>query len=127
MLFNLSVSKNDCQNDELDNESKYESYFGKTVEMSGKISSKYSVRVDGVFNGTIEFEADAIIGENGDVKADIIANNAAVAGKVEGNIVAKDTLNLYATSVIIGDVKCVKLTVEPGAVLRGTVSGNQVL
>ena len=38
---------------------------------------------------------------------------------MKGNIVAKGTLEVLASSVITGDVRCEKLTVETGAVLRG--------
>ena len=62
-------------------------------------------------------------GETGNIKANIFGANVTVAGKIEGNIVAKGTLEVLASSVITGDVRCEKLTVETGAVLRGNVGG----
>ncbi len=101
----------------------FEVYIGKTTQMTGNITSKGSVRIDGSFSGIVFSETDVVIGESGEIKANIFGVNVTVAGKVEGNIVAKGTLEVLATSTINGDVRCEKLTVEQGGVLRGNVGG----
>ena len=82
-----------------------------------------SIRIDGTFSGIVFSESDVVVGETGNIKANIFGANVTVAGKIEGNIVAKGTLEVLASSVITGDVRCEKLTVETGAVLRGNVGG----
>ena len=79
--------------------------------------------IDGTFSGIVFSESDVVVGETGNIKANIFGANVTVAGKIEGNVVAKGTLEVLASSVITGDVRCEKLTVETGAVLRGNVGG----
>ena len=81
------------------------------------------MRIDGSFSGIVFSEGDVVVGETGSIKANIFGANVDIAGKVEGNIVAKGTLELLASSVVTGDVRCEKLTVENGALLRGNVGG----
>ena len=101
----------------------FEVYIGKTTQMTGNISAQGSVRIDGSFSGIVFSEGDVVVGETGSIKANIFGANVDIAGKVEGNIVAKGTLELLASSVVTGDVRCEKLTVENGALLRGNVGG----
>lgn len=101
----------------------FEAYLGKSAQFTGNITVQGSVRIDGTFSGIIFSESDVVIGESGNIKANIFGANVTVAGKVEGNIAAKGTLEILASSFITGDVRCGKLTVETGAVLRGNVGG----
>ena len=105
----------------------FEAYIGKSTQITGNITAQGSIRIDGTFSGIVFSESDVVVGETGNItgniKANIFGANVTVAGKIEGNIVAKGTLEVLASSVITGDVRCEKLTVETGAVLRGNVGG----
>ena len=55
-----------------------------------------------------------------------VDNFEAYIGKstqITGNITAQGSIRIDGSSVITGDVRCEKLTVETGAVLRGNVGG----
>ena len=101
----------------------FEAYIGKSTQITGNITAQGSIRIDGTFSGIVFSESDVVVGETGNIKANIFGANVTVAGKIEGNIVAKGTLEVLASSVITGDVRCEKLTVETGDVLRGNVGG----
>ena len=101
----------------------FEAYIGKSTQITGNITAQGSIRIDGTFSGIVFSESDVVVGETGNIKANIFGANVTVAGKIEGNIVAKGTLEVLASSVITGNVRCEKLTVETGAVLRGNVGG----
>ena len=101
----------------------FEAYIGKSTQITGNITAQGSIRIDGTFSGIVFSESDVVVGETGNIKANIFGANVTVAGKIEGNIVAKGTLEILASSVITGDVRCEKLTVETGAILRGNVGG----
>lgn len=98
-------------------------FIAKNAELSGNISVNGSARIDGIFNGIIYSEENVVIGECGQLKANIIAKNITVAGKVEGNVVAKDKLEVLAGSSIKGDIRSNQLLVELGAVVRGKIGG----
>jgi len=57
--------------------------------------------------------------KKGTLVADVRVNELAVEGKVKGDIVALDRVALGKKATVEGDVSCRRLTVEPGAKLRG--------
>jgi cytoskeletal protein CcmA (bactofilin family) len=53
------------------------------------------------------------------VEADVEANSAVVAGKVVGNLNARESVELQANSDVEGDIRTKSLVVEQGAVFCG--------
>ncbi len=98
-------------------------YISKNAELSGNISVKGSARIDGTFSGIIYSEEDIIVGETGNLKANVYANNVTVAGIIEGNVVAKQKLEVLANSSIKGDIRSAQMLVELGGTIRGNVGG----
>lgn len=92
-----------------------------SVIVGGKIISKGTMRIDGRIEAEIEAEDTIVVGTNGVVKANIKARNIAVSGKVLGNIIALERLELQPTSEVLGDVKTAPgaLIIEGGAKLEG--------
>ncbi|OUN74269.1 polymer-forming cytoskeletal protein [Barnesiella sp. An55] len=85
----------------------------------GKIVSQKDIRIDGTLKGQLECQGKVVIGETGQVIGDIVAVNAEVVGRVEGNVTVAEMLVLKATSSLEGDVEAHRLAIEPGAVLNG--------
>ena len=61
-----------------------------------------------------------VVGENGNVRGNIICQNANIIGTVCGNVTVKELLCLHATAVVKGDIVINKLSIEPGAQFVGT-------
>ncbi|MCD6419640.1 MAG: polymer-forming cytoskeletal protein, partial [Synergistetes bacterium] len=62
---------------------------------------------------------DVIIGGDGEVKADIFSKNVVIGGKVEGNIEAKDRLEVSSTGKLVGNIRANSLKIDEGAVFIG--------
>lgn len=92
----------------------------------GDIQSSGFFRIDGTVEGDITSPARVVVGKGGIIKGVLHCDNADVEGKVEGEIIVKETLTLRATAVINGDIKTSELVVEPGAELNGNcnMQGN---
>jgi len=92
-----------------------------TVFLGGKIVAKGTLRIDGHVEAEIQAENSVVVGPNGTVKANITARNVAISGKVFGNIVAHERLELQPTSEVHGDVQTAAgaLIIEGGAKLEG--------
>lgn len=92
----------------------------------GDIQSSGFFRIDGTVEGDITSPARVVVGKGGMIKGVLHCDNADVEGKVEGEIIVKETLTLRATAVINGDIKTSELVVEPGAELNGNcnMQGN---
>jgi cytoskeletal protein CcmA (bactofilin family) len=62
------------------------------------------------------------IGTEAKLKAEVAADDAVIAGVVEGTVTVKKRLELRSTARVMGDVSCETAMVEAGAVLQGKVS-----
>lgn len=60
-----------------------------------------------------------MIGQSGNVEADIVADDITVSGKIVGNVTAKSKLEITSTGTIRGDVKTARLIMEDGGKLDG--------
>ena len=92
---------------------------GAGTTVKGDISSNSDLRIDGTIVGNIHSASKVIVGANGVVDGDINGNQADIMGKVNGNIRAKDMLQLRGDSTVNGNVYAGKLQVEPSAVFNG--------
>ena len=96
-----------------------ETIIGKDTSFQGTIEVKGTIRVDGKFEGQINSNGDIIIGENGEVKAQIQARNALIAGTLQGNISITEKLELLSTGKLYGDIDAAVLSIGEGAIFRG--------
>jgi len=65
------------------------------------------------------------IGPNGSVKADVVAREVIVRGKIEGKVTGRDRVQLWSTGQVTGEVQTDRLAIEDGAVLRGKVEAGR--
>ena len=104
----------------------YTDLLGKTnrivegTSISGDIISPADFRLDGHLIGNFQSKGKIVIGPAGSVKGDIVCKNADIEGRFEGKIQVLETLNIKSKAIIIGDVICGKLSVEPGAEFSAT-------
>jgi cytoskeletal protein CcmA (bactofilin family) len=98
-----------------------EMIIGENVTVSGTLAFSSCVRVDGLFEGTIESQGVLIVGPKGVVKADLDLKEAYIAGKVEGNISVKERLILRGRAEIRGNITAPKLSIDEGVSIIGQV------
>ena len=87
--------------------------------LKGDISSNHDIRIDGTIIGNISSSSKIVIGSTGVVEGDISGNQADIVGKVAGNVMAKELLQLRGESVVTGNLYAGKLQVEPSATFNG--------
>lgn len=96
-----------------------ETIVGKDTQFTGSIHAKGSVRIDGALEGEIVSSATTIVGQAGNVSAQITAVNATIAGTVHGNVDIAERLELLPTAKLYGDIKVGALIIGEGAVFKG--------
>lgn len=85
-----------------------------------KFSTPVNLKLNGKFDGKLETKGVLIIGEKADIKAKIIKGESIqVAGKVKGDIVSSKRLELFASAIVIGNIKAAVLIINEGASLKG--------
>lgn len=99
--------------------------IGRDTNIKGSIDAKGTIRFDGQFEGEISTAGAVIIGETGDIKAQLKARAATVAGNVNGNMTITEKLELLSTAKICGDIKVGMLIISEGAVFKGACEMKQ--
>ena len=103
---------------------KLESIIGINTKIEGNISTKGTLRIDGRITGNIDTDW-LIVGEKAFVKGDVRVAGVAVAGYLEGNVTAKEIIELKRTGQIRGDVSTSKLVVIEGGMVDGKIAMQQ--
>ena len=87
--------------------------------LNGDIISENDLRVDGTIKGNIKCSSKIIIGPTGFVDGHIESANADITGKVQGNVVVKEFLQLRGESKVTGNLTAAKLQIDPTATFNG--------
>jgi cytoskeletal protein CcmA (bactofilin family) len=101
--------------------------ISKGTEITGDIKSHGDMRIEGQVKGSLDCKSRIVIGDSGDVKGNIVANDAVISGNVIGNVVVTESLFLKSTAKIVGDLVVGKLIVESGAEFNGSCKMNTAL
>ncbi len=96
-----------------------ENVIGPTATFIGELKCDGGVRIDGVFQGTLETMGNVIIGETAKVAADIVGRNISISGAVKGNINAMGRLEILATGLLWGDIEVASFLIDEGGVFSG--------
>jgi cytoskeletal protein CcmA (bactofilin family) len=96
-------------------------FIDQGSEFEGKLSFKDTVRIDGRFSGEISSENTLIVGESGEIEANIKSKTVAVSGSVVGNVNATSKVVVHKTGRIEGDIEAASIVIEEGAIINGTV------
>lgn len=96
--------------------------ISRSLVIKGDISGAESLFVDGRIEGTVNIPENRVtVGRNGTVTADINAREVVIMGKVQGNIICSDRLDIRSEGSVTGDVVVQRISVEDGAILKGSV------
>ena len=96
--------------------------IGRTVVIKGEITGSESLYIDGRIEGNVTFKDHRVtVGRNGSVQANISAREVVIMGKVTGNVECSDRVDIRSEGSLTGDVVSARISVEDGALLRGSV------
>jgi cytoskeletal protein CcmA (bactofilin family) len=94
-------------------------FLGEGTQFKGVLSFAGAVRVDGQLEGEIVGDEVLIIGEPGQVNAEIEVGTLVVSGQVQGNITARERVELLRPSRVSGTIRTPCLIVAEGALFNG--------
>jgi cytoskeletal protein CcmA (bactofilin family) len=97
--------------------------IGKSFVIKGELSCSEDLYIDGQVEGTIEPKGNRLtIGPNGRVKANVIASAVVVQGQLEGNIQARERVDLKGSANVVGDIVTRRISIEEGAHFKGSIN-----
>jgi cytoskeletal protein CcmA (bactofilin family) len=93
--------------------------LGAGAEFEGKLTFAGTVRIDAKFKGTIVTNDVLVVGDRARIDADITCGTVIVHGEVNGNIRARNAVELHAPAKVHGDVETPSFSLERGVVFQG--------
>lgn len=96
--------------------------IGPETRFEGTLTARSSIRVDGMVQGKISTPGDLIVGEGGQVEADVEAGNLTVAGSLTGAVEVRGRLEIKQGGALRGELKTDKVIMEEGAFFDGRCS-----
>ncbi|HWC19611.1 MAG TPA: polymer-forming cytoskeletal protein [Terriglobales bacterium] len=97
-------------------------YIGKSFVIKGEMSGDDQIHIDGRVEGPIMLRDGRVnVGRDAVVKSDVQAGEVIVRGTLEGNLNARDRVEVHSGGSLTGDVKAARVTVELGAYFHGRV------
>jgi cytoskeletal protein CcmA (bactofilin family) len=94
--------------------------LGRGSEFEGKLTFEGTVRIDGKFTGTIVTNDVLVVGEGAKVNAEISCGTIVVHGEINGNVKAKNAVELHHPARMKGNVETPSLMVEKGVLFEGS-------
>jgi cytoskeletal protein CcmA (bactofilin family) len=94
------------------------------VEVKGTLKFSGELTFDGKLDGDINSEGALNLGDNAVVKGTIDVGSVVVRGKITGNILAKEKIDIKAKTELFGDVRAAKLVIEEGVTFVGKSEVN---
>jgi len=94
------------------------------VEIKGTLKFSGEMTFDGKLDGDINSEGSLNLGDNAVVKGNINVNIVVVRGKINGNIVAKEKIDIKTKTELFGDIRTPKLVIEEGVTFVGKSEVN---
>ena len=97
-------------------------YLYKGSRVSGQLSFQGPARIDGIVDGEVNCQGTLTVGEGAEVKAKITGQVVVIRGKVEGNVTARERIELLAPARLIGNIDAPRLIIAEGVVFDGDCS-----
>lgn len=97
------------------------STIGEKTVIIGNIHGDGDLEVHGRVQGDVTVEGNVLVSASSEVRGSISAASIRVAGSVEGNLHATETVAVEPAAKVLGDMTTPRVSVAEGAVVRGMV------
>lgn len=103
-------------------------HIGRATTITGNIVSEEDLEIQGTVEGSVRLSNHQVtIGAEGHVKASVDAEVVMVYGKVTGDIVASDLVEIEKGGIVGGDVKAPRIVMHDGAIVVGRLDMSAAL
>ncbi len=96
--------------------------IGPDTKIKGEMTFESTARLLGQFEGKIQAKGELQVADSAQCRASVDAGKVVVDGLVEGNINARERVELTARAKMKGDLVAAKLVVADGATFVGHVT-----
>ena len=94
------------------------------VELTGSLKFSGELTFDGKLDGDISSEGVLTLGDNAVIRGNLNVNSVVVRGKVNGNVSAREKIEIKAKAELFGDIRAPRLVIEEGVTFVGKSEVN---
>lgn len=96
--------------------------IGKSLVLTGKISGREDLIVDGRIEGDIDLPENCLtVGAGGHVQGSIRAREIVIFGAVHGNLEAVEKVQIRRNARVVGDMRTARPVIEEEAYFKGNI------
>src|SRR6476660_7658414 len=108
----------------MNNQSNSKNVLNSDVELKGTLKFSGELTFDGKLEGDITSDGVLNLGDNAVVKGNINAATIVMRGKINGNVIAKEKLDIKSKTELFGDIRAPRLAIEEGVTFVGKSEVN---
>ena len=94
------------------------------VEIKGALKFAGELTFDGKLDGDINSDGVLNLGDSAVIKGNLNVNSVVLRGKVNGNVTAKEKIEIKTKAELFGDIRSPKLVIEEGVTFVGKSEVN---
>lgn len=108
-------------------------FLGKGTRFKGVVTYEGTVRIDGHIEGEVISSGTLVVGEGAVIDAEVSVGSLVCGGKITGNIIATEKVQLLAPAQVTGSIKTPVLLIEAGVrfngqcEMKGEARGEQMM
>jgi cytoskeletal protein CcmA (bactofilin family) len=100
--------------------------IGPSIQVKGELIGREDLVIEGYVEGVVRLKDHHLtVGETADLKATLEAKAIRIEGKVDGDIIAGERVELASGSTVLGDIKSPRISIADGARFKGSVDMEQ--
>lgn len=101
--------------------------IGEGVSINGRVSGEDDVIVFGSIEGNVALDNTLTVEEGGRVVADVDVGTAVIRGEVNGEVIAREAVELVNGCLVVGNVRAPRVIIEEGARFQGNIDMDVTL
>jgi len=94
-------------------------FLDRGAEITGELRFKDLMRIDGKFKGKVISSNTLVVGETGEIDAEIDVGTLSISGRVDGVLKASEKIEIHSKGKVYGTLITPRLVIEEGAVFQG--------
>lgn len=103
-------------------------HIGRATTITGNIVAEEDLEIQGTVEGSVRLvDHQVTVGNEGHVKANVEANVVMVFGRITGNVVASDLVEIEKGGIVGGDIKAPRVIMHDGAIVVGGLNMSAAL
>ncbi len=101
--------------------------IGEAIKIVGNVTGKEDIVINGTIEGEVDFRHHfVVVGNSGQVNANISARNISIEGEVKGILRATEEVCILSTGKVTGDIRAPRMLLHDGSQFKGSVDTEEV-